>query len=83
MTGSRGEGGKETPMRATTMGPARAFAIYLAGLVAGVQSALYLSDYYDDGVADWRSGAVAVVMIALGVGFVLRQFTRRAETARG
>ena len=52
----------------------RVLAIYAAGLVAGVQGALYLFDRYDDGVADWRSGALALALVALGVAFVARTF---------
>jgi hypothetical protein len=59
------------------LGLGRVLLIYLAGLVAGVQLALYLFDRYDDGVADARSLWIALVMIALGIGFVAWSFRRR------
>ena len=56
------------------IGPGRALAFYCSGLVAGVQSALYLFDLSDDGVADWRSGAIALVFIVLGLVLLVRSF---------
>lgn len=55
-------------------------AIYVAGLAAGVQGALYLYDRYDDGVADWRTGAIALAFVALGLAFIVRTF-RKARIA--
>ena len=52
----------------------RVLTIYLAGLLAGVQSALYLFDLYDDGVASARSGVIALVLIALGISLIARTF---------
>jgi len=60
--------------RTRSIGIWRALAIYGSGLVAGVQSALYLFDLSDDGVADWRSGAIALVFIALGLALITRTF---------
>ena len=59
------------------LGLGRVLVIYLAGLVAGVQLALYLFDRYDDGVADARSLWIALAMIALGIGFVAWTFRGR------
>lgn len=50
--------------------------IYLLGLVAGVQGALYLFDLYDDGVAEPLSGVIALAMVAAGLGFVAWTFRR-------
>lgn len=59
------------------LGLGRVLLIYLAGLAAGVQLALYLFDRYDDGVADARSLWIALAMIALGIGFVAWTFRSR------
>ncbi|MFL5385654.1 MAG: hypothetical protein ACJ8GN_24315 [Longimicrobiaceae bacterium] len=55
----------------------RVLLIYLAGIVAGVQGALYLFDVYDDGVADWRSGAIALGFVAAGLAAIVLTFRRR------
>jgi len=52
-------------------GPWRLIAIYVMGGIGGIQGGLYLADVYDDGIADWRSAA-----IALGIG-LLAQTIRR------
>jgi hypothetical protein len=54
----------------------RVLGIYAAGVLAGIQLALYLFDYYDDGVADLRSAAIAAILLAVGVSFVLWSFRR-------
>ena len=59
---------------ARTLSVRRVVAVYAAGLVAGVQGALYLFDLFDDGVADWRSGAIAVALVGLGVALIARTF---------
>ena len=59
---------------AQTLSIRRVVAIYAAGLVAGVQGALYLFDLFDDGVADWRSGAIAVAFVGMGVALIARTF---------
>jgi len=64
-------------MRKREMTIGRVLLVWLAGLVAGVQLALYLFDRYDDGVADARSLWIALAMIAAGVGFVAWTFRRR------
>jgi hypothetical protein len=56
----------------------RVLLIYLAGIFAGVQGALYLFDVYDDGVADWRSGAIALVLVAAGLATIALTFRRRS-----
>jgi hypothetical protein len=60
--------------RTLTLG--RVLLVWLAGLLAGIQAALYLFDLYDDGVADWHSGAIAVALAAAGLGFVAWTFRR-------
>lgn len=60
--------------RALTVG--RVLVIYLAGLLAGVQGAIYLFDGYDDGVADWRSGVMALALVLLGLALIARTFRR-------
>jgi hypothetical protein len=44
----------------------RVLAIFAAGIVAGIQIAIYLCDSFDDGVADGRSGFTGVILIVLG-----------------
>ncbi|HSU17030.1 hypothetical protein [Longimicrobium sp.] len=61
----------------------RVLAIYLAGIAAGVQGGLYLFDVFDDGVADWRSGLIALAFIAAGLAFIAHTFRRRAPVAAG
>lgn len=63
--------------RTQLIGIGRAFAFYGAGLIAGVQGALYIFDLSDDGIADWRSGMIALVFLAFGLGFVLKSFWSR------
>ena len=60
----------------------RLLVIYASGIVAGIQGGLYLTDLYDDGVADWRSGAIAVVLVVLGLAFVARTFWRDDDVQR-
>lgn len=54
----------------------RLIAVYLMGLIAGVQGGLYLADLYDDGIADWRSGAIALFLVALGAGLLVQSIRR-------
>ena len=57
----------------------RVLAIYALGVIAGVQTALYLFDFYDDGIADFRSGLIAVLLLFLGlivVGWSFRKSKR-------
>ena len=63
--------------RSTSIGMGRAFAIYGSGMLAGVQAALYLFDLYDDGVADWRSGVIALVFIGFGLALLIHTFRSR------
>jgi len=60
--------------REVTLG--RVLLIYLAGIVAGVQGGLYLFDVYDDSVADWRSGVIALGFVAAGLALVALSFRR-------
>ena len=50
--------------------------IYLLGVLAGVQTALYLFDYFDDGVAEPLSGWIGVGFLAAGLTVVLLPFVR-------
>ena len=45
--------------------------VLLAGIVAGVQCALYLFDVYDDGVAEPFSGLLGLVFVAIALGLAL------------
>ena len=52
----------------------RVLAIYVAGAIAGVQIALYLFDFYDDGVADVRSLLIGLLFLASGLIFAFWSF---------
>lgn len=54
----------------------RVFGIFLLGLISGIQVALYMYDYYDDGIADYRSLLIGVAMIFLSIAFILYTFRR-------
>jgi hypothetical protein len=58
---------------------ARVALIYVLGLLAGVQFALYLFDTFDDGVSEPLSGAIGVLFLLVGVAVIARTF-RRAPT---
>ena len=45
----------------------RTLVVYVLGLVAGIQCALYLFDRYDDGVAEPLSAGIGGVMVAIGI----------------
>ena len=49
----------------------RASGIFILGLISGIQLALYMYDYYDDGIADYKSLLIGIVMIVLSLGFIL------------
>jgi hypothetical protein len=55
----------------------RVFSVFLFGLVTGIQMALYLYDYYDDGIADVRSLWVGLVMLACSIAFILYSYRAR------
>ena len=44
------------------------------GLVTGAQIALYLFDYYEDGIADIRSLYIGIVLFLASVGIVILSF---------
>lgn len=48
--------------------------VYFMGLVTGTQLALYLFDYYDDGIADIRSLYIGIVLFLFSVGIVVLSF---------
>ncbi len=51
--------------------------VFLLGMVCGTQTALYLMDLYDDGIADPLSGFIALVMIAISLGYILFLFRKK------
>lgn len=57
----------------------RALAIYVLGLVSGIQIALYLYDYYDDGIAELESLLIGLAMAVLSICFILYSFRKNAE----
>jgi uncharacterized membrane protein YfcA len=59
----------------------RVVAIYVLGVLAGVQCALYLFDTFDDGVSEPLSGAIGILFLLFGVAVIARTF-RRAPDAR-
>lgn len=59
--------------------PARGLVILALGFVSGMQTALYLYDYYDDGVADVRSLLIGLGMLAVSVWFTIRSFRSEAD----
>lgn len=69
-------------MRTREISIGRALAIWLLGLIAGIQVALYLFDLYDDGVADWKSGAIGLAFVVAGLLFVIGTFRRGAAIPR-
>ena len=56
----------------------RVLLIYLLGLLAGVQGALYLYDTFDDGVSEPLSGGIALAFVAVGLGAIAWSYRRRA-----
>ena len=60
----------------------RVLLIYLLGLVAGVQGALYLYDTFDDGVSEPLSGGIALAFVAAGLAAIAWSYRRNpAPTA--
>jgi hypothetical protein len=55
----------------------RVLLIYLLGLLAGVQGALYLYDTFDDGVSEPLSGGIALVFVAVGIAVIASSYRRR------
>ena len=53
---------------------ARVLLIYLLGLVAGLQGALYLSDWLDDGVSEPLAGGIAVAFVLVGLAGIARSY---------
>ena len=64
------------PRRELSLG--RVLLIWLLGLAAGVQGALYLYDSFDDGVSEPLSGAIALAFVGAGLGFIAWSYRRRA-----
>lgn len=60
----------------------RTVLVYILGLVAGIQSALYLYDYYDDGVASSLSGAIGGVLVLIGMTVALWPYLKESSADR-
>jgi hypothetical protein len=54
----------------------RAMGFLALGVISGIQIALYMYDYYDDGVADVKSLLIGIVILIASVSFVLYSFRR-------
>lgn len=54
----------------------RAAGIFLLGLITGIQIALYLYDYYDNGIADYKSLLIGILLLVLSLGFILYTFRK-------
>ena len=52
----------------------RAIAFVMLGCVSGMQIALYMYDYLDDGVADVGSLVIGILMLAASIAIVLWSF---------
>ena len=63
--------------KSKTISLLRTSGIYFLGLISGIQIALYMYDYYDDGIADYKSLLIGIAMVLLSVGFIL--YTFRSE----
>ena len=63
-------------MRRLELSLRRVLLIYLLGLMAGAQGALYLYDTFDDGVSDPMSGAIALVFVVAGLGAIAWSYRR-------
>lgn len=72
-----------SPMRTRELSVGRVLLVYLAGLIAGVQGALYLYDTFDDGVSEPLSGMIALAFAAAGLGFVAWCFRGRRGAPGG
>ena len=59
----------------------RAIGFLLVGVVCGIQLALYLYDYYEDGVAELTSLLIGLGMVALATGWVLFSFRKHKKEA--
>lgn len=68
--------GSGTTISARAANGRRVLLSYAVGLITGLQAGLYLFDLLDDGVADWRSGLIALVFLGVGAGLILRTFRR-------
>ncbi len=58
----------------------RTSGIFLLGLISGIQIALYMYDYYDDGIADYKSLLIGIAMVLLSLGFIL--YTYRSDNSK-
>jgi hypothetical protein len=58
-------------VRRFSITPIRLAAIYLLGLMAGAQAALYLYDRFDDGVSEPLSGGIAILFLLAGIALMV------------
>lgn len=56
--------------RKRLLGVGSVLLVFAIGLVSGVQVALYMFDRFDDGTADWRSLALGIGFVLIGVGLI-------------
>ncbi|MAV25122.1 MAG: hypothetical protein CMQ05_03250 [Gammaproteobacteria bacterium] len=52
----------------------RATTILFLGIVCGIQLGLYMFDYYDDGIAEFQSLVIGLIMVLCALAFVVLQF---------
>ena len=53
----------------------RVVLIFLSGLISGIQIALYLFDFYEDGIADIKSLFIGILFIIISFVFILFTFS--------
>ena len=63
--------------RQATLSAGRTLAIVTVSLLAGVQIALFLFDFYDDGVADPLSLVIGIAILMVAIGLAVMPFVRR------
>lgn len=62
------------PRRELSLG--RVLLIFLLGLAAGIQLALYFYDTFDDGVSEPLSGGIALMLVGFGLGAIAWSYRR-------
>ena len=61
----------------------RAIGFLTLGVISGIQIALYMYDYYDDGIADVKSLLIGIGMLLASTSFVLNSFRRKGQGRSG
>lgn len=59
----------------------RVFGIFFLGLISGIQVALYMYDYYDDGIAELLSLFIGIALVILSIGYILYSFRSTDQTS--